>query len=168
MSNVRVLEPERPGWLTHELFPFESRFVEVDGARVHYVDEGRGPVLLFLPGAPNWSFFYRRFVDALRADFRCVVVDYPGFGLSSIDARQKPTVPDLSRSVERFIESLELRDVVLVAGDAGGPIGLGVAARHPDWFAGLVLAGTFGWPLGEYPKVRRMLRLSGGPVARLL
>jgi haloalkane dehalogenase len=169
MHLVRSIPGEtRPEWLTHELFPFESRFVEVDGARVHYVDEGRGPVLLFLPGAPNWSFFYRRFVERLRDDFRCVAVDYPGFGLSSIDPRQKPTVPGLSRFVERFIEALALKDIILVAGDAGGPIGLGVAARHPDWFAGLVLAGTFGWPLREYPKVQRTLRLSGSPVARLL
>src|SRR5882762_4017568 len=48
----------RPRWLTPELFPFESRFADVGGARIHYVDEGSGPVLLFLHGAPNWSFFY--------------------------------------------------------------------------------------------------------------
>jgi haloalkane dehalogenase len=168
MSHVRALEPERPAWLARELFPFQSRFVDADGSRVHYVDEGRGPVLLFLPGAPNWSFFYRRFIEALRDEFRCVAVDYPGFGLSSIDASQTPTVPGLSRFVERFVETLGLRDILLVAGDAGGPIGLGVAARHPDWFAGLVLAGTFGWSLSDYPKVKRMLRLTGSPIVRLL
>ena len=77
-------------------------------------------------------------------------------------------MPALSHVVERFIETLGLEHVILVAGDAGGPIGLGVAARHPAWFDGLVLAGTFGWPLTEYPRVRRMLRLSGGPLIRLL
>jgi pimeloyl-ACP methyl ester carboxylesterase len=66
--------------------------------------------------------------------------------------------------VERFVDTLELRDIILVVGDAGGPIGLGVAARHPDWFAGLVLAGTFGWSLKEYPKVRRMLGIVSSPV----
>jgi haloalkane dehalogenase len=168
MPRLRALEPERPAWLPRELFPFDSRFVEVDGVRVHYVDEGRGPVLLFLPGAPNWSFFYRRFVEALRDDFRCVAVDYPGFGPSAIDTSQQPTVPGLSRFVEHFIETLGLKEIILVAGDAGGPIGLGVAARHPDWFAGLVLAGTFGWPLSGYPRVQRMLRLTGSPLVRLL
>jgi haloalkane dehalogenase len=168
MSTLHALDPQRPAWLTHALFPFDSRCVELDGSRVHYVDEGHGPVLLFLPGAPNWSFFYRRFIEALRDDFRCVAVDYPGFGLSSVDLDQLPTVPGLSRFVERFIQTLGLTDVILVAGDAGGPIGLGVAARHPDWFGGLVLAGTFGWPLREYPRVRRMLRLTGSPIVRLL
>jgi hypothetical protein len=78
MSNLRALIPDhdlRPAWLTSELFPFQSRFVDVDGARVHYVDEGSGPVLLFLHGAPNWSFFYRQFISGLRHDFRCVDVD---------------------------------------------------------------------------------------------
>jgi haloalkane dehalogenase len=168
MSTLHALDPERPAWLTHALFPFDSRFVDVDATRVHYVDEGHGPVLLFLAGAPNWSFFYRRFVEGLRNEFRCVAVDYPGFGLSSVDPEHPPTVPGLSRFVEHFIQTLGLRDIILVAGDAGGPIGLGVAARHPDWFGGLVLAGTFGWPLREYPRVRRMLRLTGSPVVQLL
>jgi haloalkane dehalogenase len=142
--------------------------VEVDGARIHYVDEGTGPVLLFLHGAPNWSFFYRQFVSALRKDFRCVALDFPGFGLSPCDARYPATLPVLAQVVERFVDTLELRDIILVVGDAGGPIGLGVAARHPDWFAGLVLAGTFGWSLKEYPKVRRMLGIVSSPVLGFL
>src|ERR1051325_10253559 len=124
MSNVRALTYNhdlRPAWLTSELFPFQSLFVDVDGARVHYVDEGSGPVLLFLHGAPNWSFFYRQFISGLRHDFRCVALDFPGFGLSPSEARYPPAMPALSRLVERFIEKLELRDIILVVGDAGGP-----------------------------------------------
>jgi haloalkane dehalogenase len=169
MSNtLHALDPARPGWLSYELYPFESRFVDINSVRIHYIDEGHGPMLLFLPGAPNWSFFYRRFIQELRDDFRCIAVDYPGFGPSSADPSHAPTVPGLSRFVEQFIEALGLRDIILVAGDAGGPVGLGVAGRRPEWFAGLVLAGTFGWSLEEYPKVRRMLRLSGSPIVQFL
>jgi haloalkane dehalogenase len=171
MSNVRALTPEhdlRPPWLTPEVFPFQSRFVDVDGANVHYIDEGSGPVLLFLHGAPNWSFFYRQFISGLRHDFRCVALDFPGFGLSPSDASYPPTMLALSGVVERFIEKLELRDIILVAGDAGGPIGLGAAARHPEWFAGLVLAGTFGWSLKDYPSVSRMLRIVSSPPVAFL
>src|ERR1700694_5756290 len=117
MSNVRALTPDhdlRPAWLTSELFPFQSRFVDVDGARVHYVDEGSGPVLLFLHGAPNWSFFYRQFISGLRHDFRWFALDFPGFGLSPSDTNYPPTMPALSGVVERFIETLELRDIMLV------------------------------------------------------
>ena len=74
---------ERPAWVDDELFPFESRFVDIDGHSVHYVDEGSGPTLLFLHGNPTWSFVYREVIESLRDEFRCIAVDYPGFGLSS-------------------------------------------------------------------------------------
>ncbi|TME29722.1 MAG: hypothetical protein E6I75_21825, partial [Chloroflexi bacterium] len=68
-----------------------------------------------------------QFVRALRDQFRCVALDFPGFGLSPSDARYPAIMPDLALVVERFVETLELRDIILVVGDAGGPIGLGVA-----------------------------------------
>jgi haloalkane dehalogenase len=184
MSNLRALTPEhdihgspmriessrelRPAWLTPALFPFESRFADVGGARIHYVDEGTGPVLLFLHGAPNWSFFYRDLISALRNEFRCIALDFPGFGLSPVDSRYPATMQALSELVERFVETLGLRDIILVVGDAGGPIGLGAAARHPEWFSGLVLAGTFGWSLQEYPRVKRLLGIVSSPVFAFL
>ena len=73
----------RPEWVSGELFPYESRFIELGGSRVHYVDEGEGPVLLLLHGNPTWSFLYRHLVGRLRHRFRCVALDYPGFGLST-------------------------------------------------------------------------------------
>ncbi|MGW3964247.1 alpha/beta fold hydrolase [Amycolatopsis sp. NPDC005003] len=73
----------RPAWVDDELFPFESRFVAINGHTVHYVDEGAGPTLLLLHGNPTWSFVYRDVIRALREEFRCVALDYPGFGLSS-------------------------------------------------------------------------------------
>ena len=74
---------ELDGWVDDELFPFESRFVDIDGHSVHYVDEGSGPTLLFLHGNPTWSFVYRDVIESLRDEFRCVAVDYPKFRLSS-------------------------------------------------------------------------------------
>ena len=49
---------ERPAWVDDELFPFQSRFLDLDGHRVHYVDEGSGPTLLFLHGNPTWGFLF--------------------------------------------------------------------------------------------------------------
>lgn len=76
----------RPGWVSDELFPFDSHFVEVEvdggGARVHYLDEGDGPVFVGLHGNPTWSFLYRHIVQGLAGRFRCVALDYTGFGLS--------------------------------------------------------------------------------------
>jgi len=65
----------RPDWLSPELYPFESRYLEVNGARLHYVDEGQGPVLLLLHGNPTWSFLYRDILKGLGDAFRCVSLD---------------------------------------------------------------------------------------------
>jgi haloalkane dehalogenase len=73
----------RPAWVNDELFPFESRFADAGGAQVHFIGEGAGPVLLCLHGNPTWSFPYRHIVRGLREQFRCIAVDYPGFGLST-------------------------------------------------------------------------------------
>ena len=64
------------------LFPFESRWFDSSVGPVHYIDEGAGPTLLLMHGNPDWSFLYRKIVMGLRDEFRCVVPDYPGFGLS--------------------------------------------------------------------------------------
>lgn len=65
-----------------KLYPFGSRWFDSTAGRVHYIDEGSGPPILFCHGNPTWSFLYRHIVRALRDRFRCVAVDYPGFGLS--------------------------------------------------------------------------------------
>src|SRR5437667_146782 len=73
MSNLRALDPDqelRPAWLTSELFPFTSRFVEVDGARVHYVDEGHGPVTLFLHEHTNFLMKYTAGTFPMSAEER--------------------------------------------------------------------------------------------------
>ena len=70
----------------HELFPVEHRFTDVDGAHVHYVDEGVGETILLLHGNPAWSFLYRKIIVGLKPQFRCVAPDYPGYGMSSAPA----------------------------------------------------------------------------------
>jgi haloalkane dehalogenase len=72
----------RPTWLPEELYPFESRHVQVGEALVHYVDEGSGPTLPLLHGNPTWSSLYRNIITELCGQFRCIAPDYPGFGLS--------------------------------------------------------------------------------------
>jgi pimeloyl-ACP methyl ester carboxylesterase len=64
------------------LYPFESRWFKSQAGLVHYVDEGTGPPILFCHGNPTWSFLYRKIIVLLRGSFRCVAVDYLGFGLS--------------------------------------------------------------------------------------
>ena len=70
--------PTRPPWVPDDLYPFEDRWIDVDGARIHLVDEGDGPPLLFLHGNPTWSFLYRDVIRGLRDRFRCLALDHPG------------------------------------------------------------------------------------------
>jgi pimeloyl-ACP methyl ester carboxylesterase len=64
-ARSHVNPPSRPAWLKHELYPFQDRWIDIDGNTVHYLDEGRGPALLLLHGNPTWSFLYRHIVAAL-------------------------------------------------------------------------------------------------------
>lgn len=128
------------------LYPFESRWHQSPVGRVHYLDEGRGRPILFLHGNPTWSFLYREIVKWLRPEFRCIAVDYPGFGLSDRPPGYGYTPAEHTDVVASLIEQLDLSDLVVMGQDWGGPIGLACAARMPDRVTGLVLGNTWFWP----------------------
>lgn len=157
----------RPGWIPESLYPFESRYLDVDGGRVHYVDEGSGPVILFLHGNPTWSFLYRNVILGLRDSYRCIAVDYPGFGLSEAPAGYSFTAAEHAAVVERLVTELDLRDVTLMGQDWGGPIGLSVATRHPGRFSGFVLGNTWAWPLNGIFHFEMFSRVMGSRLARM-
>jgi haloalkane dehalogenase len=136
----------RPSWVSDELFPFESHFIDVEGANVHYIDEGQGPVMLCLHGNPTWSFLYRHIVTGLRDRFRCIAVDYPGFGLSTAPPGYGYRIVEHARVIEAFVDALGLQQITLIVGDWGGPIGMWNATRHPERFRAFVIGNTWAWP----------------------
>ena len=127
------------------LFPFESRWLESSVGRVHYVDEGAGQPILMLHGNPTWSFLYRHLIQALRDRFRCIALDYPGFGLSVRPEGYRYTPAEHAGVVEELVAALDLRALVVMGHDWGGPIGTAVAAAHADRIHGLVLGNTWFW-----------------------
>lgn len=161
MSAARAV---RPDWLTRELFPFESRFTEIAGHTIHYVDEGEGPTLLMLHGNPTWSFVYRHVIGLLRDRFRCVALDYPGFGLS-IAAEAYDHLPESHLAVvEQFVDRVGLSEFTPVVQDWGGPIGLGLAGRHPEHVRAVVILNTWAWPVAHDPHFLRFSRLMSGSI----
>ncbi|MEV0360595.1 alpha/beta fold hydrolase [Nocardia sp. NPDC050697] len=162
------IESARPAWVDDALFPFESRFLEIDGHTVHYVDEGSGPVLLFLHGNPTWSFLWREVIVALRTDFRCIAVDYPGFGLSTAAPGYRYLPEEHAEVVTAFLGELALEGVTLVGQDWGGMIGLAAAQRRPGVVERLVLANTWAWPVNGIPHFEAFSRIVGGAPARFL
>lgn len=157
----------RPAWVPDELYPFQSHYADVAGARVHYVDEGTGPPLLLLHGNPTWSFLYRDVITGLRDIYRCIAVDYPGFGLSRAAPGYGYTPAEHAGVLEQFVTGLDLTDVTMMAQDWGGPIGFAVATRHPARFAAFVIGNTWAWPKSD-PPTQVFSRLLGGPVGRRL
>jgi haloalkane dehalogenase len=127
-----------------ELYPFKSHEIRLDGIKYHYLDEGSGPTLLFSHGNPTWSFFWRDIVTALRGEYRLIVPDHVGCGLSDKPSPEKYPYR-LARRAEdlcKLVERLDLRDITLVAHDWGGAIGMGAAVRMPDRFSRFVLMNT--------------------------
>jgi haloalkane dehalogenase len=151
----------RPAWVDSSLYPFESRWVTIGGADVHYVDEGRGMTLLFLHAAPAWSFIFREFIRDLSRDYRCIAVDFPGFGLSPAPADCSGRLEENARFLAEFMNTLDLDKVVLVVHDTSGAIGVHVAAEDPGRIAGLVLTDTVLCSVSRHPIVGTMLRIVG-------
>ena len=157
----------RPSWVPDDLYPFVDRYAELDGARVHYIDEGEGPPLLLLHGNPTWSFLYREIVAGLRDRFRCIAPDYPGFGLSRAAPGYGFTPAEHAGVVEKLVLHLDLRDATMMVQDWGGPIGFAAATRHPERFRALVIANTWAWPKSD-PPTQVFSRLLGGPIGGYL
>jgi haloalkane dehalogenase len=126
-------------------FGFAPHYVEQDGLRMHYLDEGSGtgdPILL-LHGEPTWSFLYRKMIPPLARAGRCIAPDYFGFGRSD-----KPTDSGWYSydrhvdSIARLVAELDLQRITLVVQDWGGPVGFRLAVEQPERIARLVVMNT--------------------------
>jgi haloalkane dehalogenase len=155
-----------PDWLNKRLYPFPAHYMQVDGNRLHYIDEGTGPTLLLVHGNPMWSFVYREVIAALKDSFRCVAVDLAGFGLSQAAPGFSYLPAAQSALLAQLIERLDLSDYSLVVHDWGGPIGLSAALAAPERLAGVVLSNTWAWPVNGNPGFEKFSALMGGPLGR--
>jgi haloalkane dehalogenase len=151
--------------LKAELFPFASRFLEIGGARLHYVDEGTGPTLLLQHGNPAWCFLFRHIICALRGRYRCIAIDLPGFGLSEPPSGYGFTPAEHARVLGTALGALDLRQACLVAHDWGGPIALR-AMLNTGRIDRVVLGNTWAWPVNGDWHFEWFSRLMGGAIGR--
>ncbi len=130
-------------------YPFEPCYVQLNGLRMHFVEEGNGPIVLCLHGEPTWSYLYRRMIPTLSSVAKVIVPDLIGFGKSDKFTEPSAYTFQMHRDMTAdFIESLALDDITLIVHDWGGLIGLRLAAEMPERFARLVILNTF-LPTGE-------------------
>lgn len=121
----------------------KDKYVTVDGLRLRYIEEGRGPALLFLHGASLGSsadVFLRNLGPLARAGFRAIAFDQPGFGLSDVPA-------DLSAayrrdSIPKFMDALSLKTAALVAHSQAGNPAVQLALKEPGRYTHIIVLGT--------------------------
>ncbi len=124
-------------------YPFAPNYIDFDGMRVHYVDQGRGGPILLLHGEPTWSYLYRQMIPPRASRFRVIAPDYLGFGRSDKPLRIEDYTYELhTRAITSLVTALDLRDITVVVQDWGGPIGLRVATEMKERFARIVALNT--------------------------
>jgi haloalkane dehalogenase len=116
---------------------------DLDGLRMHYVDEGEGAPILLLHGEPTWAYLYRKMIPGLTPTGRVVAPDYIGFGRSDkVTEMNWYTYDRHVASIVQLVERLDLNDITLVVHDWGGAIGLRTAVENEARFARLVILNT--------------------------
>jgi haloalkane dehalogenase len=147
-------------------YDFAPNYVEQEGLRMHYVDEGEGAPVLLLHGEPTWAYLYRKVIPRITPVARCVAPDYLGFGRSDKPVDREWYSYDTHTAwLERFVDELDLRDATVVMQDWGGPLGMRLALERPDRVTGMVVmnTGTFSGrpPSDTWLRFRELVRRSG-------
>jgi pimeloyl-ACP methyl ester carboxylesterase len=118
-------------------------FVNVQGAKIHFSDTGKGVPTLFLHGIPDSGTVWKDVTRVMSSSYRCVVPDLPGFGQSAIPADFQVSLEDMAKFVDAFLTAVGISEQVnLVVHDIGGPYGLAWAVRHPEKVRSITIMNT--------------------------
>ena len=161
-------QQQQPHWLNTKAYPFASQYLQVNGHRLHYIDEGQGDILLFVHGTPSWSWEYRHQIQTLSKTFRCVALDHMGFGLSDKPADYDYSIPNHIAALEALVAHLQLKNITLVVHDFGGPIGLGMALRQAQNIKQLIVLNTWLWDASDNPDYQKMVPILKSPLLPIL
>jgi pimeloyl-ACP methyl ester carboxylesterase len=143
----------------------DSRFVSVDGLRVHYKRAGRGPVVVLVHGTTSSTHGFERVAALLSPSFDVVRLDLPGFGLTGPRADRDYRVPTYASTLARFLTELGVARYAVAGNSLGGNIAWHLALDHPERVSDLVLINATGYPEKTLPAG---LRLARNPLARPL
>ena len=130
-------------------WPYAPNYINVNGWRMHYVDEGEGEPVVLLHGNPTWGFLYRDVIGPLvNSGRRVIVPDMIGFGLSEKPTREHAhSLDGHIANLTALVRQLDLKRVALVCHDWGGPTGLSFAMSNPTRVRALTVMSTWAWPL---------------------
>ena len=143
-------------------FPYTPNFSAAPGFRMHYVDEGPRETgsILCLHGEPTWGYLFRHLIPILSITHRVLVPDHMGFGKSETPSDRTYWLQDHIDNLERFVLALDLNDITLIMHDFGGPVGMGLAARHPNRIR-RVISTNGPTPFGQADLIERVTANAG-------
>ena len=144
-----------------------SDYVTLRHGRMHYVDVGSGPPILFVHGTPTYSYEYRHLISALSSTHRCVAPDHLGFGLSDRPPSFAYTPEAHAEALREFAGTLGLDHFTLVVHDFGGPIGLPLALADDARVDRVVIMNSWAWPLDD-DAMAKGAKFIGGAAGRFL
>lgn len=130
-------------------YPFTSHYFTVDSNQLHYIDEGKGDIIVMVHGNPTWSFYYRRLITLLSKNHRVIAIDHLGCGLSDKPQDYDYCLQNHIDNLDSLLKSLEISNFSLCVHDWGGAIGMGVAAKNTNSLTRAMVLNTaaFRFPL---------------------
>jgi len=152
-----VTEPQ----VSPHLYPFESHYLNIDGHRYHYIEEGQGDPVVLLHGNPSWSFYYRELIQKLSPNFHCLAPDHIGMGYSDKpgDADYDYTLQQRVKDLEKFLEAKGItKNITLIVHDWGGIIGMSYARHHQERIKKIVLLNTAAFLMPQNKRLPFMLK----------
>lgn len=151
-----------------KLYPFQSRWFDGHRGRMHYIDEGVGAPIVFFHGNPTWSFLYRNIISRLRGEFRCIAMDYLGFGLSERPTGFGYTLAEQAVAAGELVDHLGIDGFITMGQDWGGPISMVVATERAERVRGIILGNTWFWPSDNWRLKWFSVVMSTPPMQRLI
>lgn len=155
-------------WLNTKEYPFAHNYITVDGAQLHYIDEGQGEVILFVHGTPSWSFEFRNVIKYLSKKYRCIALDHIGFGLSDKPSGYDYSIQNHTATLLKLINHLQLNQFTMLVHDFGGIIGLAAAEQIPDKISKLIILNTWCRSIQDEPEYKKMKGILGSPLMPFL
>mgnify|MGYP003672530819 CR=1 FL=1 len=128
-----------------------SKFIQIDGNRIHYRDEGQGEVIVLLHGTASSLHTWDEWAKHLSKEFRVIRMDLPGFALTGPDHKNRYEVEDDVVFLNTFISRLKLEKVNLVGSSLGGRIAWEYSLLHPNKVTTLTLMNSLGYPQESWP-----------------
>lgn len=144
-------EPIEQSWLEQKYSNSTSRFMPIDGNRVHYRDEGVGEPLVLIHGTASSLHTWDKWAQELKSKYRVIRLDLPGFGLTGPDRADRYEIEDDVRLLTAFLARLGVEKVHLAGSSLGGRIAWQLALDYPEKITSLTLLNALGYPQEHWP-----------------